>query len=373
MRGTRAFLIGGVAIGGGAPVTVQSMTNTDTRDAAATLLQVRALAAAGADIVRVSVYDDACLPAIRDIVDGSPVPIVADIHYRADLAVGALERGVAKVRINPGNIGAAEKVRMVADCARAHGAPIRIGVNSGSIEKDILQEEGGVTAQGMLRSALRHARLLEAVGFQDIVLSLKATDVPLTVKAYELAAAQTDYPLHVGVTEAGLPGDGNIKSAVGIGSLLLHGIGDTIRVSLTGDPVPEVAAAIDILKACGIRRDYVNVISCPTCGRTSVDVAAIATRVKVALADIRVPLTVAVMGCVVNGPGEAREADIGLAGGGLAEGQPAGGAGSTYATGAMFERGKMPEKVEGDLAGMLINRARRIAEEKAKKGQGHRR
>lgn len=370
MRGTRAFKIGGVAIGGGAPVTVQSMTNTDTRDAAATLLQVRALAAAGADIVRVSVYDDACLPAIRAIVDGSPVPIVADIHYRADLAVGALERGVAKVRINPGNIGSAEKVRMVADCAKAHGAPIRIGVNSGSIEKDILHEEGGVTAQGMLRSALRHARLLEDVGFRDIVLSLKATDVPLTVRAYELAAAQTDYPLHVGVTEAGLPGDGNIKSAVGIGSLLLHGIGDTIRVSLTGDPVPEVAAAIDILKACGLRRDYVNVISCPTCGRTSVDVTAIAMRVKRELADIRVPLTVAVMGCVVNGPGEAREADIGLAGGGLAEGQPAGGEGSTYATGAIFERGKPPEKVEGDLAGLLITRARKIAEEKQKMGQG---
>ncbi len=369
MRGSRSFFIGGVPIGGGAPVTVQSMTNTDTRDAAATLAQVRALAAAGADIVRISVYDDACLPAVRQIVDGSPVPIVADIHYRADLAVGALERGVKKVRINPGNIGSADKVRLVADCAKAHGAPIRIGVNSGSIEKEILREEGGVTARGMLKSALRHAAMLEAVGFRDIVLSLKATDVPLTVRAYELAAAETDYPLHVGVTEAGLPGEGHIKSAVGIGSLLLHGIGDTVRVSLTGDPLPEVAAAIEILRACGLRRDYVNVISCPTCGRTSIDVAAIATRVKQALAGIRVPLTVAVMGCVVNGPGEAREADIGLAGGGLAEGQAAGGAGSAYATGAIFERGKAPEKVEGDLAGVLIERARRIAAEK-EKGQG---
>ena len=362
MRGTRSFRIGGVPIGGGSPVTVQSMTNTDTRDAAATLAQVRALAAAGADIVRVSVFDEACLPAFADIVAGAPVPIVADIHFRADLAVGALERGAAKVRINPGNIGAQAKVRMVADCAKAHGAPIRIGVNSGSIEKDILRREGGVSAQGMLESALGHARILEAVGFRDIVLSLKATDVPLTVRAYELAAAQTDYPLHVGITEAGLPGDGNIKSAVGIGSLLLHGIGDTVRVSLTGDPVPEVAAAIDILKACGLRRDFVNVISCPTCGRTSVDVAEIARRVKQELADIRVPMTVAVMGCVVNGPGEAREADIGLAGGGLAEG-------AGYAAGAIFERGKPPEKVEGDLAGELIRRARRIAQAKQNKAE----
>jgi len=361
MRVTRSFNIGSVPIGGGAPVTVQSMTNTDTRDAAATLAQVRALAAAGADIVRISVYDEACLPAFGQVVDAAGVPIVADIHFRADLAVGALERGAAKVRINPGNIGSEAKVRMVADCAKAHGAPIRIGVNSGSVEKDILRREGGVTARGMLDSALSHARMLEAVGFTDIVLSLKATDVPLTVAAYEMAAAQTDYPLHVGVTEAGLPGDGNIKSAVGIGSLLLHGIGDTIRVSLTGDPVPEVAAAIDILKACGLRRNYVNVISCPTCGRTSVDVTQIAQRVKRELADIRVPLTVAVMGCVVNGPGEAREADIGLAGGGLAESGTAEGG---YAMGAIFERGKAPQRVTGDLAGELIARARRIAQEK---------
>jgi len=366
MRNTRAMTIGRVPIGGGSPVTIQSMTNTDTRDAEATLAQVRALAAAGADIVRVSVYDDACLPAFYRIVLGSPIPIVADIHFRADLAVGALERGAAKVRINPGNIGSAEKVRLVADCAKMHHAPIRVGVNSGSIEKEILRAEGGVTARGMVKSALGHAKLLEDAGFYDIVLSLKATDVPLTVAAYELAAAETDYPLHVGVTEAGLPGDGNIKSAVGIGSLLLHGIGDTIRVSLTGDPVPEIAAAIDILKACGLRRNYVNVISCPTCGRTSIDVTAIATRVKRELADIHVPMTVAVMGCVVNGPGEAREADIGLAGGGLAEGQPAGGVGGSYAIGAIFEKGKAPERVEGDLAAALIERARRIAQEKSK-------
>ncbi len=366
MRKTRAFFIDGVPIGGGAPVTVQSMTNTDTRNAAATLAQVRALAQAGADIVRVSVYDEACVPAFQTIVDGSPVPIVADIHYRADLAIAALEHGAAKVRINPGNIGSEEKVRLVADCARAHHAPIRVGVNSGSIEKDILRRYGGVTAQGMLDSALHHAALLEKTGFTDIVLSLKATDVPLTVAAYELAAEKTDYPLHVGVTEAGLPGEGNIKSAIGIGSLLLHGIGDTIRVSLTGDPVPEIAAGIEILKACGLRKDSVNFISCPTCGRTSIDVTAIALRVKQALANVRVPLTVAVMGCVVNGPGEAREADIGLAGGGLAAGQPAGGQGGNYAVGAIFEKGKDPERVEGDLAAILIERALRIAKEKEK-------
>ena len=364
MRNTRSFHIGPLPIGGGAPVTVQSMTNTDTRDARATLEQVRALAHAGCDIVRLSVYDEACLEALPAIVGGSPVPLVADIHYRADLAVGAMERGVAKVRINPGNIGSAREVRLVADCARSHHVPIRIGVNSGSIEKDILAREGGVTARGMVDSALAHARLLEDAGFHDIVLSLKASSVPLTVAAYRLAARETDYPLHVGVTEAGLPGAGSIKSAVGIGSLLLDGIGDTIRVSLTGSPIPEAAAAIGILRAVELRTGYVNVVSCPTCGRTGIDVAAIARRVETELADIRVPMTVAVMGCVVNGPGEAREADIGLAGGGLSSaGGTAGGEGSAYAVGAIFEKGRPPEKVQGDLAGILIARARRLAQE----------
>ncbi|MEG2207791.1 MAG: flavodoxin-dependent (E)-4-hydroxy-3-methylbut-2-enyl-diphosphate synthase [Clostridia bacterium] len=364
MRKTRSFLIGGVPIGGGAPVTVQSMTNTDSRNAEETLAQVRALAAAGCDIVRLSVYDELCLAALPAILAGSPVPLVADIHYRADLAVGAMELGVAKVRINPGNIGSMSAVRRVADCAKAHGVPIRIGVNSGSIEKEILARDGGVTARGMVDSALSHARLLEEAGFHDIVLSLKASSVPLSVAAYELAAAETDYPLHVGITEAGLPGAGNIKSAVGIGALLLRGIGDTIRVSLTGSPIPEAQAAIDILKAVGLRRDYVNVISCPTCGRTGIDVAAIAQRASRELADIRVPLTVAVMGCVVNGPGEAREADVGIAGGGLSASSTAGGANGGYSVGALFEKGKPPIKVEGDLAGILIQRAREIAREK---------
>ena len=368
MRKTRSFFIGNTPIGGGAPVTVQSMTNTDTRDAQATLAQVQALAAAGCDIVRLSVYDEACLDALPTIIEGSPVPLVADIHYRHDLAIGAMERGIAKVRINPGNIGSVENVRRVADCAKMHHVPIRIGVNSGSIEKEILARDGGVTARGMVESALSHAKLLEDVGFHDIVLSLKASSVPLTVETYQLAAELTDYPLHVGVTEAGLPGAGNIKSAIGIGALLLQGIGDTIRVSLTGSPIPEAGAAIDILRAVGLRKSFLNVVSCPTCGRTGIDVTAIAKRVEKELADIRVPLTVAVMGCVVNGPGEAREADIGLAGGGLsAAGGKAGGEGSEYCEGVIFEKGKTSEKVEGDLAGILISRARELARLKALK------
>lgn len=368
MHQTRFFHIGNVPIGGEAPVTIQSMTNTDSRDAEATLAQVIALANAGCDIVRISVYDEECLVALPKIIAGSPVPLVADIHYRADLAVAAMECGIAKVRINPGNIGSVDGVRKVASCAKMHHIPIRIGVNSGSVEKEILRRDGGVTARGMLDSGLAHARLLEKEGFHDIVLSLKASSVPLTVAAYRLAAAETDYPLHIGVTEAGLPGAGNIKSAVGIGSLLLDGIGSTVRVSLTGSPIPEAQAAIDILKAVGLRKDHVDVVSCPTCGRTGIDVAGIAERVERELADIRIPLTVAVMGCVVNGPGEAREADIGIAGGGLsAAGGNAGGAGSTYGVGALFEKGKAPVKVEGDLGAILIARAREMARTKEEK------
>ncbi len=353
---TRSMKIGNVPIGGGAPVTVQSMTNTVTRDANATLNQIRALAAAGADIVRVSVYDDGCLTAFQTICEASPVPIVADIHYRADLAVGALTRGAAKVRINPGNIGSERKVKIVADCAREHGAPIRIGVNSGSLEKDILHQYGGVTAEALVESALKHARLLEKAGFDDIILSLKASDVPMTVLANQLASKACDYPLHLGVTEAGLPGDGHVKSAIGIGSLLLQGIGDTIRVSLTGDPVPEVAAGITILKACNLRSKGVKIVSCPTCGRTEINVEEIALRVQRELGDIQTPLTVAVMGCVVNGPGEGREADIGLAGGGNGKG-------------VIFQKGRPPEPVEGDLAETLIERVRSYELEQSRTNQ----
>ena len=351
MYKTRTVAVGPLALGGDNPVWVQSMTNTDTADVPATLAQIRQLAEAGCDIVRVSVYNEACARAVRDLVDASPVPLVADIHFDHRLALLAMENGIHKLRINPGNIGGEKNVQAVADCAKAHHVPIRIGVNSGSIEREILARDGGPTARGMVDSALNHARMLEKAGFGDIVLSMKASDVRLTIEAYELAAASCDYPLHVGVTEAGLPGQGTIKSAIGIGALLARGIGNTIRVSLTGSPIPEGKAAWDILRALNLRTQGVQLVSCPTCGRTAIDVAGIAARVEKELADVKVPLKVAVMGCVVNGPGEAREADIGIAGG--------------KGCGALFRKGQEPVKVEGDLAEILIREARKIAEQKA--------
>ena len=351
MYTTRKVSVGKLTMGGGNPVWVQSMTNTDTRNVEATLKQIRALADAGCDIVRVSVYDEECARAVRQLVDGSPVPLVADIHFDHHLAVMAAENGIAKLRINPGNIGGEANVKVLAACAKMHHIPIRIGVNSGSIEKDILARYGGPTPEGMVESALAHARMLEKEGFEDIVLSMKASGVRMTVDTYELAAQRTDYPLHVGVTEAGLPGQGTIKSAIGIGSLLVRGIGDTIRVSLTGDPLPEAQAAWDILRALDMRTQGVQLISCPTCGRTCIDVAGIAARVEKELKDIQVPLKVAVMGCVVNGPGEAREADVGIAGG--------------RTGGALFVKGQTATRVDGDLAEALIRAARKIAEEKA--------
>ncbi len=341
---TRRVQVGAVAVGGGAPVSVQSMTNTDTRDVEATLAQIRALAQAGADIVRVSVYDMDCAKAVRALVDGSPVPLVADIHFDHRLAIAAAENGISKLRINPGNIGGEQNVRALADCVKAHHIPVRIGVNSGSVEREILQKYGGPTPEGMLESALGHARMLERCGFYDMVLSMKASNVPDTYAVYRLAAERCDYPPHVGVTEAGLPGEGTLKSAIGIGALLLAGIGDTIRVSLTGDPVPEVRAGLDILRAVGLRRDHISYISCPTCGRTCIDVGGIMARVQKELADVRAPLKVAVMGCVVNGPGEAREADVGVAGG--------------RDGGALFVKGKAPRKIQGDLAQALIDEVR---------------
>ena len=352
MYNTRLVSVGRLTMGGRNPVWVQSMTNTDTRDVDATLNQIRALAKAGCDLVRVSVYDEECARAVRQLVDGSPVPLVADIHFDHHLAVMAAENGISKLRINPGNIGGEGNVKVLAACARMHHIPIRIGVNSGSIEKDILAKYGGPTAEGMVESALQHARMLEKAGFEDIVLSMKASDVRLTVDTYRLAAQKCDYPLHVGVTEAGLPGQGTIKSAIGIGSLLLDGIGNTIRVSLTGDPLPEAKAAWDILHALGMRTQGVQLVSCPTCGRTCIDVAGIAARVEKELSDIKVPLKVAVMGCVVNGPGEAREADVGIAGG--------------RTGGALFVKGQTAMRVDGDLAEALIQAARRIAEAKAR-------
>ena len=352
MYKTRTVAVGPLALGGDNPVWVQSMTNTDTADVPATLAQIRQLAEAGCDIVRVSVYNEACARAVRDLVDASPVPLVADIHFDHRLALLAMENGIHKLRINPGNIGGEKNVQAVADCAKAHHVPIRIGVNSGSIEREILARDGGPTARGMVDSALNHARMLEKAGFEDIVLSMKASDVRLTIEAYELAAASCDYPLHVGVTEAGLPGQGTIKSAIGIGALLARGIGNTIRVSLTGSPIPEGKAAWDILRALNLRTQGVQLVSCPTCGRTAIDVAGIAARVEKELADVKVPLKVAVMGCVVNGPGEAREADVGIAGG--------------RTGGALFVKGQTAMRVDGDLAEALIQAARRIAEAKAR-------
>ena len=344
--------VGSLPLGGGSPVLVQSMTNTDTRDVPATLRQIRALAEAGCDLVRVSVYDETCAKAVRDLVDGSPVPLVADIHFDHRLAIAAAENGIAKLRLNPGNVGGEANVRAVADCAKAHHIPIRIGANTGSVEKELLARYGHPTAECLVESALRHAAMLERAGFSDIVLSMKASDVRLTIETYRLAAKRCDYPLHLGVTEAGLPGQGTVKSAIGIGALLADGIGDTIRVSLTGDPVPEAGAAWSILKALGLRQKGAQLVACPTCGRTRIDVKGIAERVECELADLPVPLKVAVMGCVVNGPGEAREADVGIAGG--------------DGVGALFVKGQPPRKVEGDLAEILIAEARRIAAEKAR-------
>ena len=348
---TRKVQVGSVAIGGGAPISVQTMTNTDTRDVEATLAQIRAMAAAGADIVRVSVYDEACARAVRALVDGSPVPLVADIHFNHRLAIQSVENGIAKVRINPGNIGGEAHVRELADCLKMHRVPVRIGVNSGSVEKEILEKYGGVTPEGMVESGLNHARMLEKVGYDNIVLSFKATDVQKMVAACRLASKACDYPQHIGVTESGTADVGIVKSAVGIGALLLEGIGDTIRVSLSGDPVQEVPAGLAILRACGLRRDGVEIISCPTCGRTGIDVEGIARRVRAETADIRVPMKVAVMGCVVNGPGEAREADLGVAGG-------------KDGAGVLFVKGREPKPVKGgDLAEILIQEVRRLAAE----------
>ncbi|MBQ6506849.1 MAG: flavodoxin-dependent (E)-4-hydroxy-3-methylbut-2-enyl-diphosphate synthase [Clostridia bacterium] len=346
---TREVKVGKLSLGGGNPILVQSMTNTDTRDVEATLAQIRALAEAGCDLVRVSVYDAACAEAVRDLVDGSPVPLVADIHFDYRLAVRAMENGIAKMRINPGNIGGEERVRIVADCAKAHHIPIRIGVNSGSVEKELLARYGGPTPECLVESALGHARLLEKAGFSDIVLSMKSSDVRLTVAAYRLAHQKCDYPLHVGVTEAGLPGQGTVKSAIGIGALLVDGIGDTIRVSLSGDPVPEAKAGWDILRALDLRTRGVQLIACPTCGRTGIPVAEIGARVERELSDIRVPLKVAVMGCIVNGLGEGKEADVGIAGGG-------------NGAGMLFVKGEDPVRVEGDLGEILIRKVREMVQ-----------
>ena len=316
MKQTRQISVGGVKIGGGAPVSIQSMTNTDTRDAGATLAQIRALAEAGCQIVRCAVPDREAAHALGAICESSPIPVVADIHFDYKLALEAIAAGVHKVRINPGNIGADERVRAVVMAAREKGVPIRIGVNSGSVEREILAKYGGPSPEALVDSALYHAALLEKFDFYDICLSVKSSSVPDTMRAYLLAHERTDYPLHLGVTEAGTEYMGTIKSAAGVGGLLALGVGDTIRVSLTADPVREIAAAQAILKAVGRSEEGINVVSCPTCGRTRIDLIGIAAEVERRCMKIHGrKLKVAVMGCAVNGPGEAREADLGIAGG----------------------------------------------------------
>ena len=312
---TKQILVGGVPIGGGAPVSIQSMLNTRTTDVDGSLRQLRALAAAGCQIARLAVPDMDAAKGFAEIASASPLPLVADIHFDHRLAIAAAEGGAAKIRINPGNIGGEARVREVVDVCKEKHIPIRIGVNGGSLDKRLLEKYGHPTAEALVESAFSHIELLEKNGFYDICVSMKSSSVPLMMRAYTLFHAQSDYPLHVGVTETGTEYMGTIKSAMGIGGLLCMGIGDTIRVSLTADPVREVYAAKAILRAAGLRHEGVNIIACPTCGRTRIDLIGLAGRVEEALRSCEKPITVAVMGCIVNGPGEAREADVGIAGG----------------------------------------------------------
>ena len=312
---TRQISVGGVKIGGGAPVVIQSMLNTKTTDVAASLAQIQALATAGCQIARLAVPNMEAARGFAEICRESVLPLVADIHFDYKLAIAAAEGGAAKIRINPGNIGGEDRVKAVVDVCRDRKIPIRIGVNGGSLEKALLEKYGHPTAEALVESAFSHLELLEKFGFYDTCVSMKSSTVPTMVQACRLFRQRCAYPLHIGVTETGPVKQGLVKSAMGIGALLLDGIGDTIRVSLTDDPVEEVYAARDILKAAGLRKEGVNIISCPTCGRTQIDLIGLVNRVDEALKTCEKPITVAVMGCIVNGPGEAREADIGIAGG----------------------------------------------------------
>ncbi len=311
---TKIINVGGIKIGGGERIKIQSMTTTKTANVADSVAQINALALAGCDIARVAIADEADAVALAAVKAQTNIPIVADIHFSPKLAVMAVENGADKIRINPGNIGGEKEIQYVADCVRAHKIPVRVGSNTGSIEKQFL-EKYGRSAKALVESALLNVSVLEKCGVNDIAISVKASDVPLTVEAYSLLATRTDYPLHVGVTEAGTTESGIVKSAVGIGSLLLNGIGDTIRVSLTDDPVQEVYAAQQILRACGLEEDYVEVVSCPTCGRCAWESMALADKVSKFVKSYKKKAKIAVMGCVVNGPGEAKDADLGIAGG----------------------------------------------------------
>ena len=312
---TKKLFVGNVAVGGGAPVSIQSMCNTKTDDVEGTVAQIKALTDAGCEIIRVAIPDMAAAQAVDKIKERIDIPLVGDIHFNHRLALEAARRGIDAIRINPGNIGAEENVKAMADICREKHIPIRIGVNGGSLEKELRAKYGGVTAEALVESAMGHVRLLNRFDFDDICISVKCSDVPLTMAAYRLLSEQTDYPLHLGVTEAGTPSMGMVKSAMGIGGLLCLGIGDTLRVTLTADPVEEIYAAKKILKAAGLRKEGVNLISCPTCGRTRIDLIPIAEEVERRLMNCDKNITVAVMGCIVNGPGEASAADIGIAGG----------------------------------------------------------
>ena len=312
---TRQIRVGNVPIGGGAPVVIQSMLNTKTTDVEGSLRQIRELAAAGCQIARLAVPNMEAARGFAEICKESPLPLVADIHFDYKLAIAAAEGGAAKIRINPGNIGGEDRVKAVVDVCKSRHIPIRIGVNGGSLDKKLLEKYGHPTAEALVESAFQHLELLEKQGFYDTCVSMKSSTVPTMVAAARLFREKCDYPLHIGVTETGPVKQGLIKSAMGIGALLLDGVGDTIRVSLTDDPVQEVYAAKDILKAAGLRKEGVNIVSCPTCGRTRIDLIGLVNQVDEALRDCKKPITVAVMGCIVNGPGEAREADIGIAGG----------------------------------------------------------
>lgn len=312
---TREVKIGDVTIGGKNPIAIQSMTNTKTQDVAATVGQILQLERAGCEIIRCTVPDMEAAKALAEIKKHISIPLVADIHFDYRLAIAAMENGADKIRINPGNIGSPERVKAVVDVAKEHNIPIRVGVNSGSLEKELVEKYHGVTAEGIVESALDKVKMIEDFGYDNLVISIKSSDVMMCVRAHELISEQTDYPLHVGITESGTVISGNIKSAIGLGLILNQGIGDTIRVSLTGDPVEEIKSAKLILRTLGLKKGGVEVVSCPTCGRTSIDLIGLANQVETMAAEIPLNIKVAVMGCVVNGPGEAKEADIGICGG----------------------------------------------------------
>ncbi|BDG04074.1 flavodoxin-dependent (E)-4-hydroxy-3-methylbut-2-enyl-diphosphate synthase [Anaeromyxobacter oryzae] len=354
-RKTRQIRLGNVPIGGGAPIVVQSMTTTQTADAAATLAQIRALAEAGADVVRVAVPDKDAAAALPAIVRATPVPLVADIHFDWRLALAALAAGIHGVRLNPGNIGSKERVREVVKAARERSVPVRIGVNAGSLEKDIVEKHGWPTAEGMVESAARHIRFLEDEGYREIKVSLKAHDIAMTVKANRLFSERFEYPLHLGITEAGTLMAGTVKSSAGLGILLADGIGDTIRISLTADPVEEVRVARMLLKSMGLKFGGATLTSCPTCGRCSVDMIPIAERVERRLANLKGEVQVAVMGCEVNGPGEAAAADVGVAYG-------------HNGVGLLFKDGKIVKRMKAEeLEEAVVSEALRIASERAPK------